>query len=94
MRRAARTDGNHAEVMAAFRALGCSVLDLSRLGGGCPDLAIGVRGRTVLIEVKDGSKPPSARHLTLAEQEFFDGWKGAVYVVEFLSDVQRVVERL
>jgi hypothetical protein len=34
-----------------------------------------------LIEVKDGSKVPSAQKLTEAEQEFFDTWRGGTAVI-------------
>lgn len=65
MRRyAARTDGNHAEIRQAFRALGAYVLDTSHVGGGFPDLIVGTRGRWLMVEIKDGSKPPSRRKLT------------------------------
>ena len=35
----------------------------------------------MLMEVKDSSKPPSARKLTPAQVIFHAGWKGAIYVV-------------
>jgi hypothetical protein len=38
------------------------------------------RGRNYLIEIKDGSKPPSKRKLTSDEQEWHDTWRGTVYV--------------
>lgn len=91
MRRAARTDANHAEIVKAFRSLGCSVLDLSRLGGGCPDILVGMGMRhNVLVEIKDGSKPPSARKLTDDEEAFFKAWRGAVVIAESLDDVPRI----
>lgn len=34
------------------------------------------------MEVKDGSKPPSARKLTDDEAVWFGSWKGEAYVVE------------
>ena len=68
MRRAARTDANHATIRDALRSVGCSVADTSAVGQGFPDLVIGFRGATMLIEVKDGSKAPSRRKLT-PEQE-------------------------
>lgn len=61
---AARTDANHGEIRTALRQLGCYVVDLSRAGGGVPDLLVGFRGTWFLIEAKDGSKPPSKRTLT------------------------------
>jgi hypothetical protein len=40
-----------------------------------------VRIVTILMEVKDGDKVPSARKLTEAEQKFFDEWTGGMLVV-------------
>lgn len=91
MRRRARTDANHTDIVQAFRRLGCTVLDLSRLGSGCPDALVGIRGRNYLVEIKDGSKPPSARKLTPDEEEFFREWRGFVMIVESLDDVERMV---
>jgi pimeloyl-ACP methyl ester carboxylesterase len=81
--RAARVDGNQAAIVKALRGYGCSVLHMHQIGNGCPDLAIatppddkGLR-RIGFIEVKDGTKPPSARKLTADQVEFWDEWKGA-----------------
>jgi hypothetical protein len=41
---------------------------------GTFDLLCWYNGRTLLLEIKDGSKPPSARRLTPAEQKFHDEW--------------------
>jgi hypothetical protein len=90
MRRASRVDANHAEIVAAFRACGCQVLDLSRVGGGCPDLLVRVRGIIVLVEVKDGVKSPSRRALTPAEAEFHQQWE--VRIVENIADVHEVIK--
>ena len=87
-------DANHAEVVEAFRRLGFAVADLSRLGSGIPDLAISRAGRTALVEVKDGDKPPSARKLTPDEERFRDGWQGAYYVVQSCDDVEHVARTL
>ncbi len=89
MRRAARVDANHAAIVAALRAAGCSVLDLSAVGGGCPDLAVGVAGRTVLIEVKDGAKPPSARALTPHQVRWHADWRGGPVAV--VCDVESAI---
>lgn len=85
--RARRVDANHAEIVAAFRQLGYSVADTSRLGNGFPDLVVAKAGRTVLVEVKDGAKPPSARKLTEDEQTFAGAWRGEYRVVESVDDV-------
>jgi hypothetical protein len=94
MRRRARTDANHAEVVKAFRDLNCKVLDLSRLGGGIPDLLVSIRTHNVLVEVKDATKPPSARRLTPDQEEFFSTWPGMKVIVQTLADVTALVNRL
>lgn len=74
-----RRDANETEIVKALRALpGTSVVQLD-----APlDLLVGRRGVNLLLEVKDGSKPPSKRRLTDKEQAFFDSWEGQRAVVE------------
>lgn len=91
MRRRPRTDANHAEIVAALRALGCSVVSTAGVGDGFPDLAVGYRGETYLVEVKDGSKPPSARLLTADEASFFASWRGAAVVIESVDEAQAFI---
>lgn len=92
MRHRAKTDANHTEVVKALRAAGCSVISLAPLGCGIPDLAVGYRGRNWLLEVKDGSKPPSARKLTDDEAAFMAAWKGQYAVVESAEQAIEVVQ--
>lgn len=82
MRRAAKTDANQAEIVADLRAVGATVQPLHAVGGGCPDIAVGFRDRTYFIEIKDGSKPPSARKLTPDQAEWHASWRGHVAVAE------------
>lgn len=86
MRRAAKTDANHQEIVRGLRATGCTVLDLSGVGQGCPDIMVGRAGINWLFEIKDGKKPPSARKLTEAEQAFFQTWRGNVQIVNSLDE--------
>lgn len=74
MRIAARRDANHAAIVKALRKVGCTVLDLGAVGNGCPDLLVGFAGILTLLEVKDGSKPPSARRLTDDQKLFHVVW--------------------
>jgi hypothetical protein len=76
VRRASRTDGNQAKIVAALRSYGCSVQLLHTVGQGCPDLMIGIHGRTGLLEVKDGDKPPSARQRTEDQKRWMSEWRG------------------
>lgn len=81
MRRAAKIDSNHAEIVAALRGIGAYVMSLASVGGGCPDLLVGFRGHTFLVEIKDGSKPPSARQLTEAQLKFHREWLGGTLAI-------------
>jgi hypothetical protein len=80
MRRAARTDRNHAEIRDCLRNMGVRVFDTARIGGGFPDLVACHGGRVYLFEVK----MPGCG-LTEAEKEFhqvYDGYVSIVYSVE------------
>ena len=85
-RRAARIDANHVEVVQALRKVGYSVLSLASLGKGCPDLLVGGHGVNLLMEVKDGKKPPSARALTDDELTFLENWRGLSVVVTSIDE--------
>ena len=87
MRRAAKVDANQSLIVAALRKAGCSVWSSAALGKGFPDLVVGYQGRTFLVEVKDGSKPPSARQLTPDQQEFVKNWKGDWTLIESVEEV-------
>jgi len=94
MRRAAKTDANHAEIVQALRAIGCRVQDLSRVGGGVPDLLVGWRGRLALIEIKDGAKVPSARALTPDQVKWHAEWQGMpVAVVKSADEAIQAVQK-
>jgi Holliday junction resolvase len=85
--RAARVDANQQEIVKALRSVGAYVRVITQ-GDGLPDLLVGYRGVTLLMEVKDGSKPPSAQKLTEAEQKFFDEWTGGALIkVTSVEDV-------
>ena len=78
MRRAARTDANHAAIVRELRQCGLAVLDLSRVGQGCPDLLVASRRSDlqVLVEVKTAKGK-----LTPDELEFFEDWPGPLRIV-------------
>lgn len=91
MRLDARTDDNQNEIVQALRAIGASVAITSALGSGFPDIVAGYRGVNYLIEIKDGSKPPSRRKLTPDEQRFHDLWRGTVIVVNDIDEALKAV---
>lgn len=78
---AGRTDANHTAVKTALGGMGCAVQSLGMVGDGCPDLLVGYRGQTFLVEVKDGSKPASKRKLTGDQDRWHKWWVGAPIIV-------------
>lgn len=104
MRRAARVDENQSEIVAALRYAGASVLLLHQVGGGCPDILVGLSREcqrcglestyNYLVEIKDGEKVLSKQKLTPDEQEFFDNWRGQVEVARSIDEALRIVGRL
>lgn len=92
--RAARVDDNQQAIVDHLRSIGWRVHITSRLGGGFPDLAVTRDGFTALVEIKDGSKPPSARKLTQAEVLFWQGWGCEPLVVLDPKDAEEKLELL
>ena len=92
MRRRAKVDKNQAEIVAAMRQRGASVTSMAELGKGVPDLLVGHAGRTALVEIKDGSLPPSARGLTIDQQIWHAEWRGGTLAV--VCDVESALRVL
>lgn len=90
MRLRARVDGNHAEIVQALRKVGCRVLDLSKVGAGCPDLLVSLPPRKhlpelVLMEVK------TARGKMTQHQRDFEAAGWPVFMVRSVEDALRIV---
>lgn len=89
MRRAARVDGNHGEIVELLRFCGYPVRSLAAVGDGIPDLLIAVLHVNVLCEVKmPGEKK------TEAQVKFWNTWPGAKFVAESREQALRTCSRI
>jgi hypothetical protein len=70
---ARKKDDNHDEIVDEFKRLGCGVKDVHDLPNFV-DIIICYKSATVMVEIKDGAKPASARKLTSGEKKFSDEW--------------------
>lgn len=68
-----RRDANHGEIVDALRKAGYAVLDLSQVGGSCPDLLVAKHGIQVLMECKSVGE-----YLTDEQREFAKQWPAPV----------------
>ena len=76
----------------ALRACGAYVKQIN--DEGAFDLLVFYRGHTLLLEVKDGDKPPSARALTPAEAKFHAEWPGQnLYIVNSEHEALDILKR-
>jgi len=95
VRRFGRIDANQREVIEGLRQVGASAYSLASLGNGAPDLLVGYRGKTFLLEVKNpnrrGGKNNAVR--TLERQASWRArWGGRpVAVVWNLPDALRAI---
>ena len=85
-----RVDANQGAIVKALRDyFGSQIIvrSIASEGNGLPDLLVGVKddagiGHTILLECKDGAKPPSKQALTIMERSFHQSWMGgSLYVV-------------
>ena len=91
MRTACRVDANQSAVVQALRNAGASVTSLAGQARGCPDLLVGFCGYNLLIEIKDGTRPLSARQLTPDQTRWHGDWRGVVHVVTSASQAVELV---
>lgn len=90
--RAKRVDANHDEIVKALRAAGAFVRSLAAVGDGVPDLLVTKNQQTMLVEVKDGKRPPSERGLTPDQQKFHREWTGGPLAI--VTDVDGALRAL
>ncbi len=88
MRKYGRTDSNHTEIVNALRRCGYSVVSLASVGGGVPDLLVGVRGKNLLIEIKADKK----KVLTMDQVRFFDTWRGNAERVNNIDEAIKYIQ--
>ena len=94
MRRAAKVDTNHSEVVEALKSAGASVQSLATVGRGCPDLLVGYRGMWLLFEVKDGTRSPSRRKLTPDQEEWIKASRGGpVWLITSVPEALDALEQ-
>jgi len=88
---AKKTDDNQSKIVKALRQIGASVFTTHSIGKGFPDIVVGYRSINYLIEIKDGSKPPSRRKLTPDEEIFHRTWSGKVHVVNDENEAIKII---
>jgi hypothetical protein len=59
------------EIVQALRQCGATVVDLAKVGKGCPDLLVGFRGKTYLMEIKTAKG-----YVRATQEQFFRSWSG------------------
>lgn len=92
MHRTRKVDANQAELVKQIRKIpGVSVALTHTVGNGFPDAAVGFRGRTYLIEIKDPDKFKSQRKLTPEEETFHGKWTGHIKVIETMDDINEML---
>lgn len=89
--RNAKTDHNQNEIVQALRQIGATVVLLHKVGSGVPDLLVGFRGVTYLLEVKQLKGKPNP-----LQERWYREWNGrAPVIVKTVDDaINAVVEVL
>lgn len=89
MRRAAKVDANQTEIVAALSRVGASVQSLHTVGRGVPDLLVGFRGQTYLLEVKNRD---GKNKIEETQKEWHRSWKGTpALIVESVEQALRAI---
>jgi len=78
---ACKKDANHNEIVDALTAAGASVVDMSHVGRGFPDLIVGFQSKTILMEIKNPKTAYGKKGLNKNQQKWKDEWIGGPYCV-------------
>ena len=83
-----RVDANQPEIVKALCSVGCSVLDLSAVGKGAPDILVSFQDKLYLMEIKN---PATGGKLNKRQQAWHRDWNGKVAVVYNERDALSVI---
>lgn len=92
-----RKDSNHKEIVKKFKDLDWFVTDVSDTPKICDiriDKLIEGKHVSVVIEIKDGEKPPSSRKITKDEFEYLSNFPGNLAIIEDTYDCEWVHHEL
>ena len=81
MKYGAKKDANHNEIVDALKKAGASVIDLSTVGNGCPDLIVGLQSKTILMEIKNPKTSYGRRGLNKNQIKWKEQWIGGTFCV-------------
>lgn len=85
-------DENHDEIVSDLILVGCSVADLSQVGGGMTDTLVGFRGKNYLIEIKpEGMRNAKDGGLHKNQIDFHKTWQGHKCVVYNSMEAFKVI---
>ena len=89
---APKRDNNHRAIVQALRKIGCSVADTASMGKGFPDLVVGYRGKTFLVEVKNETTGYGKRGLNPLQKQFREKWLGSKIIIA--CDVEQIIKQI
>ena len=93
LRTNAKKDANHKEIVAALEAGGASVIDTSRALFGVPDLIVGYKLTTFLVEVKNPKTTYGRKGLNKMQKSWAKESNGApVYILRTIEDVKKFLD--
>ncbi len=77
----AKKDANHNEVVNALKEAGASVIDMSHVGRGFPDLIVGFNSETLLVEIKNPKTSYGKKGLNKNQLKWREQWIGGTYCI-------------
>lgn len=86
-----KKDANHNEITNALRAVGASVSDLVKVGGGVPDIIAGYRGTWYVIEIKNPNTQYGKKGFSENQLKWKELQKCPVYLVYTIEDALSVI---
>lgn len=83
-----KRDANHGVITQALTRLGVEFIDLSLVGGGCPDLLINFRKTLYLADIKNPQSAYGKRGLNKNQKRWADEWAGVpIFLLYTEADV-------